>query len=709
MNKKNMRDSSIEILKEKGYLEADANSLFLLQMEAIMVFRLADIIPNHFILENIVCEDDITRYFLNSITNSAECPHCHVISTNEYKDYKRKVMQDLSSDKKAVMFDLKLKRFLCENSNCKHKIFVERLYSIVDEHGRKTKRFKEHCVDMALACGGLGAEREIRSEGSIVSNDTIIRYVKDKAARVVANNLTQDKVEVLGVDDFNLRKGDSSSACTVFVDGETGDVLIMVEGTDKETVQKVLIKFPSAKFMSRDRACSLSSAGEACGKTQVSDRFHLMQNIHKAIDEALASELPVNIFIRDGESWLKTNLNGDEPEKVYFYVSDDDVEKRIQLAGLTPYAAEKYRNTLKMLELSDKGIRTADIAKKLGIPHKAVTELRRNAASTIQNVQGKINQRIEEYPENSNGQGRPPADGVRKTLGAHPRPAKDSIVEPYRDTVIEMWNSGSSHHKIHPEIVQQGFTGTKSAVYQYIWKLEYEQPCPLTRILKRKKPSENGPWADSFNKQEAQALPKQFLEKVGRQTVYREVLKEASATRSEENKKKDKSDKNSEEKQESKRPAMAKYSPLDPEVLDLMYGHRDRKAEKEVDAAKKEENAKKKEEHHKMISEKYPVVEYLTIFLKEFYACMDSNDIEALEKFIVKYIESSIDSVKQFAHGLEIDIEAVRNCLKYPDISNGPTEGANSRTKYVHRRSGGRASVELLNAYRVLKSHTEVA
>jgi hypothetical protein len=260
------------------------------------------------------------------------------------------------------------------------------------------------------------------------------------------------------VDDFNLRKGDSSSACTVFVDGETGSVLIMVEGTDKETVQKVLEKFPSAKFMSRDRACSLSSAGEACEKTQVADRFHLVQNIHKVIDDALASELPANIFIREGESWLKAKPDGEEPEKVYFYVSEEDTEKRIQLAGLTTSAAEKYRNTLQMLELSDKGIRTADIAKELGIPHKAVTELRRNAASTIKSVQSKINQRIKVCPENSNGQGRPPANGVRKTLGANPRPAKDSIDEPYRDTVIEMWNSGSSQHKLHPAIVQQGFT-----------------------------------------------------------------------------------------------------------------------------------------------------------------------------------------------------------------------------------------------------------
>ena len=719
MIRKNIREISTGLLKEKGYSEEDADTLFLLQMKATMTFRFSDILPNYLILENILREDGITRYYLSSISNCAECPHCHVISTCEVKDYRHKVIQDLSSEKTAVVFDIKAKRYYCENSNCEYKIFVERLPDLVEEKGRKTRRFKEHCIDMALACGGLGAEREIRSEGSIVSNDTIIRYVKDKAARVVADNLTRDKVKVIGVDDFNLRKGDSSSACTVFVDGKRGGVLIMVEGTDKETVQKVLEKFPSAEFMSRDRACSLSSAGEACGKTQVADRFHLVQNIHKVIDDALASELPANIFIRDGESWLKAKPIGEEPEKVYFYVSEEDMEKRIQLAGLTTSAAEKYRNTLKMLELSDKGIRTADIAKELGISHKAVTELRRNAASTIKSVQSKINQRIEACPEHSKGQGRPPADGVRKTLGTRPRPAKDSIVEPYRDTVIEMWNSESSHHNIHPAIVQQGFTGTKSAVYQYIWKLEYEQPCPLTRMMERKKPSEQGPWADRFNKEEAEALPKQSLEKVVRKTVYRNILKEASATRSEEKKAKDTGDQNdhvtddnrkgAEEKQESKRPAMAKYSPLASEILDLMYGHRDRKTENEVDAIKRKENAKKKVELHKMISEEYPIVMFLVVFLIEFYACLDSNDIEALEEFVAKYIESSVDSVKQFAHGLEKDIEAVRNCLKYPDISNGRTEGVNSRTKYVHRRGGGRASVELLNAYRILTSHADIA
>lgn len=91
-----------------------------------------------------------------------------------------------------------------------------------------------------------------------------------------------------------------------------------------------------------------------------------------------------------------------------------------------------------------------------------------------------------------------------------------------------------------------------------------------------------------------------------RQTVYKEVLKEASAARRKENIKNDKGDKNdngnttednqksAEEKHESKRPAMAKYSPLDPEVLDLMYGQRDRKAENNMDDTKKVETAKKR-------------------------------------------------------------------------------------------------------------------
>ena len=55
-----------------------------------------------------------------------------------------------------------------------------------------------------------------------------------------------------------------------------------------------------------------------------------------------------------------------------------------------------------------------------------------------------------------------------------------------------------------------------------------------------------------------------------------------------------------------------------------------------------------------------------------------------------------------FASGLQKDIEAVKNCLRYPAISNGPMEGTNHKIKGVRRRAYGRAGIELLNALLVL-------
>jgi len=49
------------------------------------------------------------------------------------------------------------------------------------------------------------------------------------------------------------------------------------------------------------------------------------------------------------------------------------------------------------------------------------------------------------------------------------------------------------------------------------------------------------------------------------------------------------------------------------------------------------------------------------------------------------------------------DYEAVKNSLIYPEVSNGPLEGVNSRIKMKHRHAGERAEMELLNAYNVLR------
>jgi transposase len=99
----------------------------------------------------------------------------------------------------------------------------------------------------------------------------------------------------------------------------------------------------------------------------------------------------------------------------------------------------------------------------------------------------------------------------------------------------------------------------------------------------------------------------------------------------------------------------------------------------------------------------YPVITDLVSFLSDCYKIFDEGSTIELDSFIFKYKDCGIAPLSQYAKGLLNDYEAVKNSLIYKDISNGPLEGVNSRIKMKHRRAGGRAGIELINAYNVLK------
>ena len=96
------------------------------------------------------------------------------------------------------------------------------------------------------------------------------------------------------------------------------------------------------------------------------------------------------------------------------------------------------------------------------------------------------------------------------------------------------------------------------------------------------------------------------------------------------------------------------------------------------------------------------MLEVLVQFLSDCYHIFDVADPAALDAFIQQYQTCAIDPLAQYATGLRKDYAPVKHSLLYPEISNGPLEGMNSRIKMRHRRGGGRAGIELLNAYNVL-------
>jgi len=98
----------------------------------------------------------------------------------------------------------------------------------------------------------------------------------------------------------------------------------------------------------------------------------------------------------------------------------------------------------------------------------------------------------------------------------------------------------------------------------------------------------------------------------------------------------------------------------------------------------------------------YGIIPRLVMILVAFYEVMLTADVNKLDDFISKYENDPIESIATFASGLKKDYEAVKNCLLYPHISNGPLEGTNNKIKMMRRRGYGRAGIELINALAVL-------
>lgn len=504
----------IEHLMENGLTEAEAQSVYLIEMEAKRFFDFSGIMPDCLVLQNIEQDSTQIRYFWTSNSVQARCPSCGELSTKPCKDYYTKNIQDIPFNNKTVYHPVRLNKFFCENPECQCERFFERFDGFTETGARKTNRFVRFCIKRSVESGCHRAEQELRGEGAVISNDTLGRYLKAEASKEIESNIERDDVRVIAADDINLRKGDKSSGCTVLIDAEKHKVLVIIQGTTKEMTMRALDMFPSAEFFSSDRAKSYSSAGKASNKTQVADRFHLIQNAQAAVKAALMANIPARIFIREGDGWLEASSSEDSVHnKPCFFVPDEQVEEYIKMAELTPAKAKKYRNTLKMLELSDRGLKTANIADELGISINDMQALRRTAADTLRYVQDRIKKKVDAQNEATKSREEKLNNGTRKTVGGpNTQSAKASIVEPYRDTVIDMVKSGANHRTIYPVIQNMGYAGSCNAIYQYILKLRKEAPEQLQRRLQ-------------------EPPPELVIESYPRDKVYSGILHEASKSR----------------------------------------------------------------------------------------------------------------------------------------------------------------------------------
>ncbi len=556
-------------LHREHFSQTEIEQIYRIEMEARTFFDFGGIVPEFLLLQNIDRDHKEIEYYWESRSTEAMCPFCGTLSKKDSKEYYDKPLQDIPQGSLTVYHVVRSKKYCCENTDCIHHLFVERLDGFAEKDARKTIRFKQYCVKRSLESGCKPAEDALKREGAVVSNDSIARYLKWQSAKKIESNISRNDVRILAADDINLRKGDKSSGCTVFLDAETHRVLIIIRGTTKEAAKKTMEMFSAAELFSRDRASSYASAATECDKIQIADRFHLIKNAQDAVKETLMTSIPPTIFIREGDGWVQgSQCESTIPARTYFFVPEEKVEEQIRLAGLTESKAKKYRNTLKILELADKGVKTADIAATLNLPLKDVRQLRRTAVKTLEQVDNKLKTRINAANESIARHEDMLLNRNIKTLKPNARPSNQSIVEPYRETVIAEIKKGGNHRTIHPILQAQGFEGSSNAIYQYILKLRKDAP-------------------EEIKKDTVENIPEIKLENVSRDTVYQQILQKAAESRPKKDEKKQETTK------QKDLPDI--NSPLSDKAKDLIYGVDHSKSKSKENEGKKNPNFLKKQ------------------------------------------------------------------------------------------------------------------
>jgi transposase len=383
------------------------------------------------IIEQVTVTNDV-RIAARAASPTASCPCCGVVSKRMHSHYQR-TLRDLPASGRPVHLVMQVRRFFCEESTCRRKIFAERFPSLTLPRVKFTLRLQEALREMGFELGGEAGARLGKRLSYSGSSDTILRLVKQTQLPTVLSP------RVVGIDDWSWKRGLRYG--TLICDLESNRPIDVLADRSVQTVSAWFEERPSVEIVSRDRSSEYAAAISkgAPQALQVADLWHIAKNLSESVQTLLAR---CRAEIRRG---LQTQATPEqEPEETEPVLEEERRPARSPSVKLAQEGrrAQKLDRYEQVVELHQKGVKAADIASRVGIGERTVHRWLAHGS----------------FPE------------------ARRRRRRPSLIDPYERSVLKWWQEGHRNgSQLYRELKAQGYKGSSKAMYNYLATLRAPQ------------------------------------------------------------------------------------------------------------------------------------------------------------------------------------------------------------------------------------------